>query len=219
MIVGFLLSLFIGAIGYALWRLFGGYGRRHGSHRVLAHREAVFLAAAAEAVFPPGGAIPVSGREADLPGYADHYLDALPRHLRLQVRALFLLMEQATIVFPAPAPWGRRRFSALSPEQRIAVLESWSESRLFARRLVFTALRAVLTMGYLGHPRSMRAVGMAPYAIDSPTVEADLLYPPVGGHPADIRPGEVGEVPEPGQPLFGGPIHPAWVEDEPEAAG
>ncbi len=212
MIFWILLALFA---AYAVWRLFLGYPKPRTSHRLLARREAAFLDAAAEATFPPGGAIPLSGRDADLPGYAEGFLLSLPGRLRLQVRAMFMLFVQATIFFPARGPGGRRRFSALSPAQRIEALESWSQSRFFPRRLAFTALRAVLTMGYLGHPVAMRSVGLAPYDFASPVCEADLLYPRIGAHPDTIRLTEADLWKSDGTPLdLDGPIHPDYAGDK-----
>jgi len=199
---------------WSVRRLFFGYPPPRARYGHLARREAAFLDAAAEATFPPGGAIPLSGREADLPGYADPFLASLPRHLRLQVRAMFMLFEQATLLLPAPGRGGRRRFSALSSEQRVAVLEGWSGSRYFLRRLAFTALRAVLTMGYLGHPIAMRSVRLAPYDFPSPVCDADLLYPRIGEHPRTIawRPEDRFE--SDGTPLaLDGKVHPDYAGD------
>jgi hypothetical protein len=179
--------LVVALAAYAIKRLFLGYPHPSERFELVRPREVAFLDAAAEAVFPAGGAVPLAGRDAALPAYADRFATALPRRTRLQVRAMFMLFEQATILFPAPGPHGRRRFSALSAEQRIAVLDGWATSRLFPRRLAFTALRAVLTMGYLAHPAAMRALRLAPFDIESPICEADLLYPRVGQHPETIR--------------------------------
>jgi hypothetical protein len=199
---------------YAAWRLALGYPKPPRSYRCLARREAAFLEAAAEALFPSGGAIPLSGREADLPGYADSFLLSLPAHLRLQVRAMFMLFEQATLFFPANGAGGRRRFSSLAPEQRVEALESWSQSRFFLRRLAFTALRAVLTMGYLGHPVAMRSVRLAPYDFVSPVCEGDLLYPRIGAHPDSIRFTQADLSKSDGTPLdLDGPVHPDYAGD------
>jgi hypothetical protein len=69
-------------------------------------------------------------------------------------------------------------------------------------------------MGYLGHPRAMRAVNLAPYQLPTPICEADLLYPRIGAHPdslqltrADLTP------PSDGTPLcLDGPLHPDYAE-------
>jgi hypothetical protein len=211
-----LLALFA---AYSVWRLFLRYPRPQREYRVVAPREAAFLEAAAEASFPPGGAIPISGREADLPGYADDFLGSLPGHLRLQVRAMLMLFEQATIFFPAPGRGGRRRFSSLSQDQQVAALEGWSDSRFFVRRLAFTALRAVLTMGYLGHPIVMRHLNLAPLDFPSPVCEADLLYPAIGARPESIQWTAADVWASDGTPLaLDGPVHPDYAGDHwPEA--
>lgn len=211
MILWLILALFA---AYAFARLFLGYSQPRSAHRILAAREAAFLDAAAEATFPAGGAIPLSGREADLPGYVDGFLASLAPHLRLQVRAMLMLFEQATLFFPASGRGGRRRFSSLTPEQRVEVLEGWSRSRLFLRRLAFTALRAVLTMGYLGHPVSMRYLRLAPFDFPSPVCEADLLYPRIGAHPDTIAWTEADLWASDATPLTDGPVHPDYAGGE-----
>jgi hypothetical protein len=208
------------AVVFSIRRLFLGYPSPRKQLRIIARREAAFLESVAEAMFPAGGAIALSGRDVDLPGFVDDYLAALSPRLRLQLRALFLLVEQATLVFPPPGPRRFRRFSALTPEQRVTVLEGWTGSRLFARRLVFIALRAVLTMGYLGHPAVRRLLSLAPYEIRTPVCEADLLYPRVGAHPdsieftrADLTP------PSDGRPIdLDGPLHPDFAGLDPGSA-
>ena len=177
----------LAAAALALRRVFAGYPAADPDFAYVSPREARFLASAAEAMFPAGGAIPLSGVEADLPRFADRYLAVVHPRVRLQMRMLFLLFAQATLVFPAPGRGGHRRFSDLGVEQRMAVLRGWSESALFVRALVFTALRAVLTMGYLGHPVAMRHLRVAPLDFETPVLEPDLLYPPIGKGPESIR--------------------------------
>ena len=149
----------------------------------------------------------------DLPAYVDRFFATLDAGKRFQIRLLLMLVEQATIFFPAPGRGGRRRFSRLDFEQRAAVLRDWSESRWFARRTVFTALRAVLTTGYLGHPVAMRALGLAPLAIESPVLAADCLYPPIGRPPEEIRhTADDRTPPSQGVPLaLDGPLHPDFA--------
>ena len=55
------------------------------------------------------------------------------------------------------------------------------------RRIVFTSLRALCTLGYLADPAVLRALQLAPYAIDTPIVEADLLYPRIGEPSGSVR--------------------------------
>lgn len=208
--------LALGAVlGLGVRRLAWGYPRRPGL-RALGRHEAALLGAAAEAVYPPGGAVSPSGVEAGVVPWVDRYLGELPAAPRRLMRLLFLLVEQATLVFPAPGRGGRRRFSSLDVEARQAVLDGWRTSRLFPRRLVFTSLRAILTMGYFGNPQVLRELGLAPRAIRTPVREADLLYPPVGEGPDAIRhrPGDVDWTGET-RPL--GPDAPLHPDFRPEA--
>jgi hypothetical protein len=174
------------ALGYAGARILLGYPPAPG-YRVLARREVAFLDAAAEAMYPPGGPLPPSGRDARCAPFLDGYLGLVPPRMRRLMRLLFFLMEHATLFFPAPPPRGWRRFSSLSPAQREAALEAWRSSRFFPRRLVFTSLRAVLTNAYLADAEVLRHLGLAPWAITPPVCEADLLYPPIGRPPSAIR--------------------------------
>jgi len=210
LIAGALALLFI----LMLRRLALGYPRRAERLEHVYRHEAAFLDAAAEALFPDQGAVPLAGKEAQIPRYVDRHLAALEPRVRLQIRALILLFEQSTLVFAAPGAGGRRRFTQLSVEQRVRVLEGWSESRLFLRLLVFTALRAVLTLGYLGNPVAARALRIAPFAFESPVREADLLYPPIGAHPREIR-WKLEDLTPPGDgtPIsLDSPLHPEFVE-------
>jgi hypothetical protein len=132
--------------------------------------------------------------------------------MRLLMRLLFLLIEHATLVFPAPPPGGRRRFSSLSHEQRVAVLDGWRRSPLFLRRLVFTSLRAMLSMGYFASPAVLRRLALAPYDIATPVAEADLLYPPIGRPRSEIRWSAADLTPpSDGRPIdLEGSLHPAY---------
>jgi hypothetical protein len=211
------LALLFAFTVYAIRRLFAGYPARAENFETLSPREAAFLDAAADAMFPSGGAIPLSGGDAALPEFADRFLVSLHPRIRMQIRLLLTFFEQVTFFLPAPGRGGHRRFSGLDFEQRVAVLRSWSESRNSLKSLVFTALRAVLTMGYLGHPVTMRHLRLAPLDIESPVLEPDLLYPPIGRSLADISHTRADlDAPSAGLPLdLEGPLHPLYREDPP----
>ena len=196
----------------ALWlgrRLWGGYAAPPAGATRLASRELALIAAVSDAIYPQGGAVPPSGTEAKIPLYADRYVAAVPAATGLLMRLLFFLIEHATLIFAGPGLSGRRRFSSLAPDQQVAVLEGWRVSPWFLRRLVFTSLRAIVTMGYFAEPRVARSLGLAPKAIESAVVRADLLYPPIGKPKSAIRYTEADLRPPTGVPL--GPdaaIHP-----------
>jgi len=124
---------------------------------LLSRKEQAIVSACADALFPPGGPIPLSGTDAGLLAYMDVYVRRLPPLARLLVRLLFLSLEHGPWVFgPRPA-----RFTRLRPAERIAVLRAMATSRMYFRRLSCLSLRAMMTMGYLAHPdvaRTMRMV-------------------------------------------------------------
>ncbi len=200
--------------GYAAGRVALGYPEPAARYVRLARHEAAFVSAAAEALFPRGGAVEPSGLDAGVPAYVDRYLGDVPPRIRFLIRCLFLLFEHATFVVRAPGRGGMRRFSSLRPEQQAAVLERWRRARFFPMRLVFTSLRAIFTMGYFAAPSVLRALRLAPYDVRTPVAEADLLYPPIGKGPeairwtrADLTP------PSDGTPIdIHGPLHPAYAE-------
>lgn len=175
------------AVAYGVTRVAAGYPRPVRRYAQLSRAEVATIAAAAEATFPPGGAIPSSALEAGVLSYTDRLLAASHPRARRRMRMLLFLVEHATIFFPAPGWDGRRRFSSLSREQQVAVLDAWARSRWWARRLVFGSLRALLTMGYFSHPPVLRQLGLAPPALPTPVCEADLLYPRIGMHPETIE--------------------------------
>ena len=206
--------LLFSAGGYATWRTLAGYPAPAQRYERLVRHEAAFVSAAAESLFPAGGPVSPSGLEAGIPAYVDRYLGDVPPKIRFLIRCLFLLFEHATFLIAAPGAGGRRRFSSLSPEQRTAVLERWRRASLFPMRLVFTSLRAIFTMGYFAAPAVLRELRLAPYAIETPVCEADLLYPPIGRDVDAIRFSRAElTAPSDGRPLdLDGPIHPAYAK-------
>ena len=147
--------------------------------QVLSRREYEFVEAAAEAMFPRGGALEPSGRDAGVARYVDGFVASQPRRLRVLIHLLVFLCEHAA-VFRLGGRGGFRPFTRLSPKARVRYLDAWRTSSWAPRRLVFTSLRAIVTLGYLADPAVLRALGLAPKAIESPVCEADLLWPRVG---------------------------------------
>lgn len=188
-------------LAWAGWRFAGGYPPPPIPLQALSAREYATVAAAADATFPPGGDIPPSGTEAEVPRHVDRFVGAQQPSTRLLMRMLFVLVEHATIAFPAGGPGGRRRFSALSPEQRVAVLDGWRTSALYPRRLVFQSLRAIVGMGYFADVEVMRHLGLLPRRIERRVCEADLLWGRIG-EPAASSPFTAADLGRaPGEPL------------------
>ena len=209
--------LWVLALCYAVSRVAIGYPDPRRQYRGLGRGEVALISSAGEAMYPAGGPIPSSGLDADLPGYLERLLAASHLHIRILLHLLFFLVEHGTLLFPTSGRGGMRRFSSQDVEHRVAALDGWAESRLFFRRVVFTSIRAVLTMGYFAHPPVVRSLGLAPLAIDSPICEADLLYPRIGERPESIGMTAADlTAPSEGIPLpQDGPLYPGFAEPPP----
>jgi hypothetical protein len=210
--------LLLGLLGFAGARVFRGYPLPSPPPTCLSRREIATLTAVADALFPAGGAIEPSGIEAGVAGYVDRLVTASQPRQRLLMRALFFLIEHATLLFPAPGGIsGLRRFSSLSPAQRTASIEAWQTSGLFARRLVFTTLRAICTLGYLADPAVLRALRLAPHAIEPAIVEADLLYPRIGERSDSVRltPADLRAAPDTAPIDLDGPLRKGYAKEAP----
>jgi len=168
-------------------RFVGGYPAPPPGLAVLHRGEAAFIQAAAEVLFPDGASLPVAGADAQLPLYVDRHLSALPAAQRLQIRALLLLFEHLSLVWPAREPGGHGRFSSLPTTARLGVLERVADHRDFRVRLLFTALRAIVALGYLSHPANLSALSLAPFEIQPAVSDAELLFARIGALPMSIR--------------------------------
>jgi hypothetical protein len=154
---------------------------------VLSGGEAAFIDAVAEVLFPGGLDLPLAGIDARLPHYVDRHLAALPRAQRWQIRALFILVENLTLVMPGDEPGGRRRFSSLTAASRVSILEKLAGHPKPVVRMLFIALRVVLVLGYLGHPANSQGLGVAPFEIEFAVSDAELLFPRIGALVSSIR--------------------------------
>jgi hypothetical protein len=151
-------ALLVGAL--LVRGVFLGYPRVARPAAWLNRKEQAIVSACADALFPPGGPIPVSGTEAGMIHYLDTYLGRLPRVPRLLVRLLLQSIEHGPWLFgPRPA-----RFTRLRPVERVAVLRAMARSSIYFRRVSFLSLRTMMTMGYLAHPEVQRRMHIVPDA-------------------------------------------------------
>jgi hypothetical protein len=183
----FLLALVLVASVVVAARLLLGYPQPTSPTARLSRGEVAFLNAVGDAFAPAvEGALARSGAEAELPAFTDEYLAALPERQRRLIRLMLVFFEQSTLLFPAPGRRGFARFSKLRSEQREALLGAWESSPLAMRRTMFTALKAFVIMGVVAHRDNLAHLGLTPWDIDSPVIESDLLYPPVGRARSEI---------------------------------
>jgi hypothetical protein len=136
------------------WRWWRAYPEREIAPSLMNAREQATVRAVADAFFPAGGPIPLSGSEAGIVAYFDARFAAMERRQRLLVRLLFAFTELAPLIFG-----GWKRFTRLSPARRERYLaRSWS-SGIYMRRVTFLSLRALMTMAYVANDEVARRMG------------------------------------------------------------
>lgn len=183
------LLLVVLAAGLAVFvhrRGLAGYAPAPAGLAVLHRGEAAFIQTVAEVLFPAGGGMALSGAEAQLAHSVDRHLAALPQTQRVQIRLLFHLVEHLTLFMPGHEPGGRQRFSSLSAAARVNLLERLASHPRSGFRLLFTALRSVFVLAYLGHPGNLHGLGLAPFEIEPVVSDAEVLFPRVGALPSSI---------------------------------
>jgi hypothetical protein len=123
---------------------------------VLSRKEQAIVAAVADALFPPGGPIPLSGTEAGLVRYMDQALAQYPRHTLFLTRLLFAFLEHGPWIFGFSP-----RFTRLSREQRVRAMDRMAKSPVYLRRIAFLSIRMLMCMGYLANDDVKRSIGLA----------------------------------------------------------
>lgn len=151
-----LIVLLIAFVAVMLVRgLFLGYPPPMLAGALLTAKEQAIVSAFADALFPAGGPIPLSGTEAGLVRYLDTYVRRSPPSMRLLIRLLLVFVEHNTWLFgPQPV-----RFTRMRPAERVAALEHMSKSSIYFRRVAFLSLRTMLSMGYLANAAVAQRIG------------------------------------------------------------
>jgi len=105
-------------------------------------------------VWFPAGVFPLSGLEAGVPSGVDEVLGDIMEALQLAGFRYVL----RTLQWSPLARWGRR-FTELEVEERIVVLDRWSDADVVPRRAAVDAVKAVLAIPYFRHPTIVAAIG------------------------------------------------------------
>jgi hypothetical protein len=160
----------LAAVVIAVRGLFRGYPPSpHPGAKHLGRKAQAVVAAAADALFPPAGPIPISGSEAGLLPYMDAYLGRVDARQRGLIGLLLHFVEHAPLLL-GPR---RTRFTRLSLPDRIALLRRLAQSDVYFLRVVFLSLRVMLTMGYLANPEVAKRMRCTPSAtpFEGPSAE------------------------------------------------
>lgn len=150
-------------------------------------REQALIGAVADAFFPPGGPIPISGTEAGVVPYFDRYIHRSDPRTAFLMRLLIAFTEMSPIAFGH----GWKRFTQLPREQQIQHLDEAFTSRIYFRRVSFISLRALMTMAYLASDEVARHMNMKhdadPFGIGSrEDLEASGARPKVATPTAEV---------------------------------
>lgn len=132
------------------------------SAAVFSERERATLIAVAEAGLPAGRTFPGAG--AATVGRVEEFFAGQGAPARTGYRALIRLVDAAALLAR------RRGFAALSPADRLAVLDGWGRAGL-ARRNALRGLMLPLKVAHFDDPRFYRAIGCA-YERTRPLPEA-----------------------------------------------
>lgn len=119
----------------------------------LSPREAAVLRASLEALAPPGEALTPETAGPSVAAAVEGYTrtaDGLGA-----LRALLIALEISPFVLP---PVWLRRFSRLSLEDRVRVVEAWEGSRFWPRRQAIAALKLAALPHVFGRPEVLRAL-------------------------------------------------------------
>lgn len=149
------------------------------------------LRAFAEALLPPGGALPAAETDGGVPVVdpVSRLLAAVPPRTQRLVRAALRIFERST--FP-------RRFSRLPLDDRIAHMERMERSSVSLRRDLLLLLKTVTCFAYGRDPQVQAAVGTEPRCVlaagagepawDAPAaaLKRDSLVPPEGVERCDV---------------------------------
>jgi len=158
-LANFLVDGSITLIALAIWRIVPSLGTAVSDVATApppSERTAAAFAAILDAMIPPGGPFPEGARDtslvADVDGFAAGAGASVPAALRFAVRVLDL----CPLVIP---PLRGRRFSQLSLDERVHVLEAWEGSRLAPLRQLLHTLKLLAMTHFYSQPAIQARLG------------------------------------------------------------
>lgn len=129
-----------------------------GAPKFLSPKQAAVLVALAETLLPRTAVLDVNPGETELVARVDRFLAAGDKLTADQFAYLLTGFEHYPLFFTTHF----RRFTALAPAPRAEVLATFSESRYYAKRMIFTALKSVVCNHYFADPGVQAKLGYAP---------------------------------------------------------
>jgi hypothetical protein len=125
--------------------------------RVLSSGEARTCAALAEAMFPPGSALGISGPDVDVPARVDMLCaEVFEAEVVQGFRWALRVLDDGTL------PRRGGFFRDLPLEVRKEVLATWADNDVLPRRLLHDLLRMALGIAFFSAPEVRRSLGYRP---------------------------------------------------------
>jgi hypothetical protein len=112
----------------------------------LSDLEKRIVLAVGQTMFPRDAVLSIDADDAQIVAWADDYVSRMPFLTAGQLRAMLQAVEYG---YPL---WSGRpgdRFTTARPQERAEFLESWERSSTYSQRMLYEALRAMFTFGYV----------------------------------------------------------------------
>lgn len=126
--------------------------------RYLAPKEAAVLLAIAETLVPKTAALQIEPAATTLIKRIDRFLETGDPLASRQLRYLLVGFEHYPQLFSTYFT----RFTQLPPEARAEILSTFAESRYYAKRMIFVALKSIVCNHYFADPDVQARLGYAP---------------------------------------------------------
>ena len=136
---------------------FFALGLQKGELGDLTAQERDILTLAADATFPKGGAIDMSGTEAGVPAHFENYIKKLPADKQKLIHLMLHFVETIPLIFGPE----RTLFSLMNSENQEKALD-FSDKSLYFHRVALQSLRVLLTMGYMANEEVQKKIGYVP---------------------------------------------------------
>jgi hypothetical protein len=145
------------ALGLPVVRVGMWWNRKPGDGlQALSRREYEVVEAMAEAMFPPGGIVPESGKELNCAAFVDLQMAAMGIDLLRVLKAGIHMIDDVSIFSDGSLTPFRKR----SIEDRERILLEWEESPAFPQRGILRLFKWYIGMGFFEHPGVHEAMGV-----------------------------------------------------------
>lgn len=136
---------------------FFALGLQEGKLEDLTAQEKEILVLAADATFPKGGAMNMSGTEAGVPEHFENYFRRLPPDKQKLIHLMLHFVEAIPLIFGPK----HTLFTLMDEKNREKSLD-FADKSLYFHRIALQSLRILLTMGYMANADVQKAVGCVP---------------------------------------------------------